>query len=557
MRKIIIKSIVLVIILVLVACNVQLEYQPEADNYALDEHAEVRTTGFVPAPPTTPSPTAELSTPQLETEPALPPETAELVPTSEPIRPVSLLESTHMGYSWVLPPIYDWISWFGDGFIRATVGGRTKIICTLTAEVIIPPIFQMVGDHEGLQHYMSAQLDNRWGVINAEGEVVLPFEYVHIRVYGDYGVAMVMSDDRSYAGIVELYTGRKIVPFGLYHTIFYQSGGIAQVSRRYGLPPNHRNVRGYINIVTGEEIIPLTYSGYGDGVSHISIGDTIAVSRDGLWGIIDHTGAYILPPTHDWIGWSVNGFAEFSTIDPISQNRYVGILNMKTGETIVPAIYQGSFFAGENIVLMRGGELGSHDNNVLINLETGQQFTFPYNIGDCIQHCGPIPPQFVNGISIVHVVDFDSYWSRIYGLADNQGREILPPTYDFMDWLPGGLLVVRKDEKWGIIDRNGQIVLPLIYCEIETALGGRNPNDNISAIRLGGEWVQIASNTSNPNWRLEGALWGFVDVNGQIAVPPILDFVTVHTIGYSVAAVQMSDGLWGLIRVYPQQSYTE
>jgi len=450
----------------------------------------------------------------------------------------------------------------------------------LTGEVIIPLKYQAIGWHDYFPYYITAQLDDRWGVIKVEGEVVLPFEYAGIQVWADYGVATVRSEDRNYTGMVELYTGREIVPFGRYHHIAFDEGGIAQVTRRYGSTPNHRNARGFINITTGEEIVPLIYdntNAFAEGLAAVQadglwgfidtsgevviphiydtirstfINGTIAVSRDGLWGIIDTAGAYILPPTHDWINWPVNGFAAFSTIDPISQNSYTGILYMQTGEAIVPAIYQGFFFAGEGIVLMRYGDWLCHDNNVLINLETGRQFAFPYAIGDDIEYCGPTPPTFVNGISVVHVRNPEGH--RIYGIADNEGREILPAIYHIIDWLPGGLFAARKGpSQWGIVDGGRQVVLPLIYCEIERALGGRDPDHDISAIRVGGEWAQV-SQLPNPEFRLEGALWGFVDIKGQMVVPPVLELLEAQTMGHSAAAVRMPDGLWGLIRIHAE-----
>ena len=99
-------------------------------------------------------------------------------------------------------------------------------------------------------------------------------------------------------------------------------------------------------------------------------------------------------------------------------------------------------------------------------------------------------------------------------------------------------------------------MLPLIYCVIETELGGRDPSHDISAIR-GGERGLITEDTPQPFYRLEGARWGFVDASGQIAVPPVLDFLTVQTIGHGTAAVQTYDDLWGLIRIHTQPIYTE
>ena len=501
----------------------------------------------------------------------------EAVPVSIP-----LPESTHPGYSWVLPPVYRWIEQFGDGYMRIGDDEGVGIMCITTGEAILPLKYQAIGWRtEYFPYYIEVQFDDRWGVINAGGEVVLPFEYVHISsIMADYGVAIVRCDNWNYSGIVELYTNRTIVPFGLYHMIWIVRDRFALAERSYGYGSNQHRTSSFIDITTGEEIvssIQSNHSGFSEGRAAVQNDDhlwgfidttgevviphrydhitgsftngTIAVSRDGLWGIIDTTGTYILPPTHDGIQWPTNGFATFSTTDPISQNNYYGLLSMQTGEAIVPAIYQASFFVGEDIVLMRMHDWQNHDSNVLIHLETGRQFPFPFAIGDDIGYCGPVPPGFVDGVSVVYIID--AGWNRLYGIADNEGNVILPPIHNLIDRLPGGLFAISEGpSQWGIIDRDGQVVLPLMYCEIERTLGGRDPNHDISAIRAGGEWIQIESDTPDPIWRMEGALWGFVDINGQLAVPPVLEFWDVRTIGHSTAAVRTLDGLWGLIRIY-------
>ncbi|MCL2752850.1 MAG: WG repeat-containing protein [Defluviitaleaceae bacterium] len=537
--------------------------------------------------PTEPKPDCIASTePTLIIEPiASPPTQVQTLPQMSLYaitpRATPLPQPTHPNYSWILPPIYSFISQFGDGMVRVDYGGRQGIICVLTGELVMPLLYDIVGDYNGYQQYMPARLNGRWGVINVEGEVVVPFDYVLVRVWYDYGVAMVRCDNWTYSGIVELYTGRVIVPFGLYHSIVFNDNSLARVTVGIGTSPSRRE--GFIDITTGEEVVPLIYRSVGnfyEGLATARDGDlwgfidvtgnivipfayervwggfangTIAVSRNGLWGIIDTAGAYILPPTYDFIySWwhgAADGFAAFGTIDPAGQRRQVGILNMQTGEEVVPAIYQGWSYVGEGIMLMRKYDYQNHDGNVLVNLRTGEQFPFPFAIGDDIGYCGPTSPGFFNGRSVVYIIDED--WNRIYGIVDNEGKEILSPIYNFIDRLPGGLFTVTANSlQMGIVNRDGQVALPLIYDEIEFVLGGRDSSHDITAIRMGGEWIHVGFDTPNPSWRMEGALWGFADRNGHLALPPILDFAEIMTIGHGTAAVMTTDGLWGLIRVY-------
>jgi len=562
----------LFLILFLAACNSQAESQPEVDYYVSGEHAEEG--GYAPDEYIEGKVKANIVTTQ-------PPS------TYEPTEPAPLPESTHPSYSWILQPIYTSIEQIGYGLVRLRDDGRYGLYNVITDQVIISPKYPASGWIGAFPHFIPTMLDGNIGVINAEGEVVLPFEYAHVQIQADYGVAIVTSGDRRYAGIVELSTGREIVPFGLYHSIMFSRGGIAQTQRRYGSGVILRSTNGFINIVTGEEVVPLIYdrvNAFSEGLaavqadglwgfinttgevviplvydqimSSVFINGTIAINRDGLWGIIDATGAYILPPTHDRISWPIAGVAAFGTKDPTSQNIYWGILDMRTGKEIVPAIYHGWHIAGEGIALMR---LGDWENyiNVLINLETGHKFApFPYAIGDEIEYRGPMPPHFSNGRGIVHVIDQEE-WGWTYGIVDSGGREILPPVYESVDWFSEGFFRVSKGpSQWGIVDSDGNEVLPLIYCFIEPEWKWRfrserqDANHNLAAINIGGEWVEITGNPSQPDFRMKGGFWGFIDNNGQIVVPLELDFVQVHSTGHDTAAVQMPNGLWGLIRIH-------
>ena len=139
------------------------------------------------------------------------------------------------------------------------------------------------------------------------------------------------------------------------------------------------------------------------------------------------------------------------------------------------------------------------------------------------------------------------------GFTDREGREIVPMRYDRASVYLGGLAMVRLDGKWGFIDLDGREIIPLRYESVDYF------NNQLAPARLNGTWGYIDGNggTAIP-FVYEKALcfidgtagvqrngkWGFIDGNGETVLP----FVYESCYGFSngLAAVKQ-DGKWGFI----------
>ncbi len=80
-------------------------------------------------------------------------------------------------------------------------------------------------------------------------------------------------------------------------------------------------------------------------------------------------------------------------------------------------------------------------------------------------------------------VKFGNY--KGYGLYDEEGRVIIPQEQDSIDILFGGMFLVSKNYKYGLVDFNGNIILDYVCDDIYM------PKPNIMRVKYNGEWYEI------------------------------------------------------------------
>ena len=75
------------------------------------------------------------------------------------------------------------------------------------------------------------------------------------------------------------------------------------------------------------------------------------------------------------------------------------------------------------------------------------------------------------------------------GLIDLQGNMIIPCEYDNdLMYFEGGLAVVKKNEKYGYANLEGNIVIPILYDEAEDCSDGK------CHVRMGEQWLYLDKN---------------------------------------------------------------
>lgn len=102
-----------------------------------------------------------------------------------------------------------------------------------------------------------------------------------------------------------------------------------------------------------------------------------------------------------------------------------------------------------------------------------------------------------------------------FGMVDAEGREILPPEYYFFLPFSEGLFKALKNEKMGLINRQGEIVLPVIYDSVGS-LGREYGFDGYTTIMVG------KASTNNQKM-------GLINSQGKIVIEP--KYLFIHSSG--------------------------
>lgn len=250
-----------------------------------------------------------------------------------------------------------------------------------------------------------------------------------------------------------------------------------------------------------------------DEIGNKSDADRIAVCTDEKWGFIDSKGNEVIAPQFD----SVTNFSE-KGVAVVSQNEKMGMINIED-EIILQVAYshvyrQWQLYEDtgiEDYVLVKNEKYGLSDcyGNIITDVEydyidyvgyglfraekNGQFGYIDANGYEII----PVNKKWVgymgkNGLVIVHEDDdtfsiYDNtgnYQRKIsyrqvgnfgdngmalvgngskLGFADEYGNLIIGYQYDSAREFFGGFCPVCIDEKWGIIDENGNEIVPLEY----------------------------------------------------------------------------------------------
>ncbi|MBR6415567.1 MAG: WG repeat-containing protein [Bacteroidales bacterium] len=107
-----------------------------------------------------------------------------------------------------------------------------------------------------------------------------------------------------------------------------------------------------------------------------------------------------------------------------------------------------------------------------------------------------------------------------WGFVSPEGKVMVPPEYERITSFCDGAVAVKKDGSWGFVDRRGRVLVPLEY-------------DNVSkSFREGAAGVK------------KDGRWGFVDKRGVVLVP--LEYENVSSFHEDVVAVK-KDGKWGFV----------
>ena len=217
------------------------------------------------------------------------------------------------------PAVYDWAGDFSEGLAMICNYKKKIGFIDTSGKVVIPFEYDWASDFKG--GYAVVSQDNKYGIINRDGEFTVPLEYAQIRFrYSNENLFSVGTHEGS-IGMIDAHNNI-IVPFGVYDVIHDFFGGLAGVKSG--------NKWGYINI-RGEILIPVIY----DDFSYRSFenSDFTFVQQGGKWAVINKSGEILT----DFVFSNVTGFRE--GLAGVYMGNTRGYID-ESGEFVITGEYQ-------------------------------------------------------------------------------------------------------------------------------------------------------------------------------------------------------------------------
>jgi hypothetical protein len=234
---------------------------------------------------------------------------------------------------------------------------------------------------------------------------------------------------------------------------------------------------------TGEVVIKPKYTrveDFSEGFAAVKAGGTHF--RDGKWGFIDRTGKEVIPPQYEWVRSFSEGLAA------VRVDGKTGYIDPKGEFRIEPRpMVSYSFREGLAVYVdSESGKRGYIDRSGDVAIDA--KFDHANWFGEGLAAVAIARPESATGEPP----------EMRYGFINRDGRIVIEPEFRYAGVFSEGLAVVKGfNGKNGYIDRDGNVVIPLQYYRCDPFRDG-----------LGRVWTR------------EGGAekWGMVDRNGELVV---------------------------------------
>ena len=346
-----------------------------------------------------------------------------------------------------------------------------------------------------------------YGFRRYDGKVIVPPTYKYVSTFRN-GYCQVWMDD-TLAGLIDT-SGREILPP---HYDF-----VAPPSENRILFAKN-NLYGYADL-RGNIVVPPRFPQAGSFQEHRAPVAVVVDSAFLLCTFIDTFGNFLFEPIYENVMPFSGGVA------PVRRYDRWGLIDTLGNEILTTRFEQlstpdhGTFFAGDEngMVLYKVIKTSSHQDFKSQNLEVLKSRSLEVS---------PVtPPHY---LPYTTVADGRIGVTRVttgkQGFLDLDGREVIPCTYDEIGRFVQGRTMVRIDDRYGIIDTLGGIVLPIEYQNLVNSGEKYLYHDGLALVE-------------------KDSLLGFIDLDGKPVTERL--FSRAYAFSDGLAAVCL-DGRWGYI----------
>lgn len=358
---------------------------------------------------------------------------------------------------------YDECRLFSEELAAVKVDGKWGFIDKVGKQVIGTKYEECADFNEG---YASFKYQDKWGFIDINGQEMIPAIYYNVESFSN-GLARVSlmnpnSNPRILNGFIDK-SGKEIIPMqniGTYTEIHDGLLGVGFADEN--MEGYHA---GYFNM-KGERVTSFEYnniSAFSEGLALVAKGTQYTYkSFEGKWGFIDASGEIKIPLIYD----DAQSFQE--GLAAINSNGKWGFIDKK-GYEVIPTQYEfvSSFSEGLAAVIKpnekAGREMGFIDKTGMVVIN------FKY---EGLEH------NFKDGVACVNL------GNNKKGYIDKEGNELTSQKYDHGEEFIDGFAMVGVGQeiygsdgyvgfegKWGVINKKGEEIVPLIYDEMNNVNG--------------------------------------------------------------------------------------
>ncbi|HRE78291.1 MAG TPA: WG repeat-containing protein [Flavobacterium sp.] len=328
-----------------------------------------------------------------------------------------------------------------------TVKNKKIGLLSNTGEILYEPDNDNIERIKQKHHYLIKK-NNLYSIYFTKTNVKTNFEYQSVYAEGSEHI-MAVKDNKTGVFNTE---GKLIIPF------IYDSNSIRLLSNNNFSFTKDRK-KGMID-KNGTVIIPAMYDNY-NFMYQSNFKDYIQVENNGKQGVIHLNGEIVIPIEYDFVD-AENDMFKVGMRNP---NR-VGICNKK-GEVIVPLNYHWiakSNTRNSTLFILDSSDktfnFFSPENNIL----------FSENVSE--YGCVPNEERLNNNDSYsnIHLLYFKDKNGK-YGLINEvTGKIVAPAMYDNIiqqfDDTKNVFFAVQKEKKYGLINEKNEIIIPIVYEDI-------------------------------------------------------------------------------------------
>lgn len=240
-----------------------------------------------------------------------------------------------------------------------------------------------------------------------------------------------------------------------------------------------------------------------------------AMDQNRLWGTIDLQGRWMIPPKYSYLSIEREGYRVSKEPGKLSKYRFID----NHGSTFFDEYEDAKPFSEGLAAVKVNNKWGYIDTQ-------GKYVISPqYNQDDARESWRKSTPgDFSEGLAAVKKNGQQVYIRRDNTVAINLRKAMNGGDFSH------GRAIVWEDEKFGLIDTKGKLILSPTYNQIEQF------SEGLAAFRL-------------------GVSWGYLNQNGEIVIKPTFDYAEEFACGLAPVKVNEKWGFvdkWGKLIIEPK-----